>query len=316
MRETQNIINEIEELEDCFCITLINGQKNPPNLFPTQIALDILPILYEILENKGKVKKIGLVVRSNGGIIDTPLPVINVIREYCKTLSIYVPENAHSAATLISLGGNEIIMTPIASLSPIDPQINIPQSPAENKPTNLTNFSTEDITGYYELLDKLKMSEDGKIKALELIAQTLNPIVLGQIERVRDLIKIYADRILTFTDKTSDVKERIIKKLVEEIPSHNYMISRKEALELGLPVKNASNEQHELLRKLMTQYKKDLAEDEKELILNFEEGKNTIERKFDRAFVETTDKSFSFVTSYIFHQNGKVDKTINQWLPK
>ncbi|HEX9650495.1 MAG TPA: hypothetical protein VGA21_08035, partial [Cyclobacteriaceae bacterium] len=88
MRETQKIIDKIESSEDCFCITLINGQKNPPNLFPTQIALDILPILYELLEGKGKVKKIALVIRSNGGIIDAPLPVINLLKEYCETLSI------------------------------------------------------------------------------------------------------------------------------------------------------------------------------------------------------------------------------------
>lgn len=313
MRETQKIIEKIETLENCFCITLINGQKNPAQVFATQIALDILPLFYEILEKKGKVEKLALVIRSNGGIIDTPLPVINLLREYCQTLLILVPENAHSAATLISLGGNEIVMTPISSLSPIDPQIPIPQTQVENKPNNVKIHSVEDISGYYELLDKLKITEDGKIKALELIAKTLDPIILGQIERVRELIRIYADRILSFTEKSEEAKKLIIEKLVEQIPSHNYMISRKEALDIGLPVKSATDEQHGLLKSLMKLYKTDLKEDEKELIINFEPGKNTNEQFINRAFIETKDQCYSFVTKYVFHQNGKIDTTINQW---
>ncbi len=312
MTTTQQTIEKIEALEQCFCITLINGQKNPPQIFSTQIALDILPILYDILEAKGKVPKLALFIRSNGGVIDAPLPVINLLREYCESLTILVPENAHSAATLIALGANEIIMTPVSSLSPIDPQIPIPQkNQTDNNATKI--HSVEDISGYYELLDKLKITEESKIKALELIAQTLDPIFLGQIERVRRLIRIYAARILSFSGKSEETQELIINKLVEEIPSHNYMISRREALNLGLPVKSATDQQLALMKSLMTEYKLALNENDVELLVNFEPGKNTVEKTFNRAFIETKDKRYAFVTKYVFHQNGKIDQTINQW---
>ena len=251
-------------------------------------------------------------MRSNGGIIDAPLPIINLIREYCEKIEIIIPENAHSAATLIALAGDNIIMTPRSSLSPIDPQINIKGT---EKDANLKNisFSVEDIAGYYQLLDKLKITDDGKIKALKYITKTINPAILGQIERVRKLINIYADKILSYTKIDDESKNMIIKTLIEDIPSHSYMISRKEAKELGLPVNNANNKLLDLVKQLITEYKNKLVENEKELILDFKGDAATIKKEYKRAYIETNIHTYAFITNYVFHKNGKVDKAINQW---
>lgn len=309
---TNEIIKQIGDLQKSFCLSIVYGQKQPQNLFATQIAFDVLPILYEILELQGKTKKISFVVRSNGGIIDAPLPIINLIREYCEEIEIIIPENAHSAATLIALAGDNIIMTPMSSLSPIDPQINIKETEKDASLKKIS-FSVEDIAGYYQLLDKLRITDEGKIKALEYIAHTINPAILGQIERVRKLIHIYADKILSHTKIDDNSKNMIVKTLIEDIPSHHYMISRKEAKQLGLPVNNANDKQLDLLKQLMTEYKKKLFEDEKELILDFKEDTATIEKEYERAYIETNTHTYTFITKYVFHKNGKVDKAINQW---
>ena len=100
---------------------------------------------------------------------------------------------------------------------------------------------------------------------------------------------------------------------MEEIPSHLYRISRKEAKELGLPIKEETQEQHDLLRELMRVYKHKLSEDEGELIIDIPDEKATIEKVYDRGFVETIDNTYAFQTNFVFHKNGKVDTSINEW---
>ena len=178
------LLKKFEKSEKTFCLAIINGQKNPLQVFATQIAFDVVPIIYDILDKVGKPKHISLIIRSNGGAIDAPLSLINLIREYCNNLDVFIPDNAHSAATLIALGGNEIIMSPIGSLSPIDPQLNIQGGNRENN-INFT-FSVEDVSGYYALLDKLKIPNESKIRAIEIITQTISPTILGGIERARN----------------------------------------------------------------------------------------------------------------------------------
>ncbi|MBA7557741.1 hypothetical protein ES705_50511 [subsurface metagenome] len=91
------------------------------------------------------------------------------------------------------------------------------------------------------------------------------------------------------------------------------MISRKEAKELGLPVNNANNRLLGLVKQLITEYKNKLVENEKELILDFKGDAATIKKEYQRAYIETNIHTYTFITNYIFHKNGKVDKVINQW---
>jgi len=309
--ETKEILKNIEDLEKSFCISYINGQKNPSELFSTRIAQDVLPIFYDILEKRGKQKKISLIIRSNGGDIDAPWPIVSLLREYCDRLEVIIPENAHSAATLISLSGDRILMTPFSSLSPIDPQLFINSNQKENN-INI-RFSVEDVSGYYQLLDKLRIPDDGKIKALEYITQTINPTILGQIERVRKLINIYADKVLSHTAIDDISKNNIIRTLIENIPSHQYRISRKEAKELGLPVEKVSDALHSQLKILMNEYKLLMKENIPELLVDFPDNAATVEMTHTTCFIETTSDSYSFVMKHVFHKNGKVDKISNQW---
>ena len=114
---------------------------------------------------------------------------------------------------------------------------------------------------------------------------------------------------------SSDTKheEIIIKKLTEDIPSHNYWITRAEAIEIGLPVEKADPETNQLLDDLMAKYKIMLAEHEHEIVIDIPDDSATLERVYDRAFIETPDNTYSFQTKYVFHRNGKVDKSINEW---
>jgi len=313
--DTNDILKKLQNVNDSFFITIINGEKKPVNVFGTQIAFDLIPILYEILEKNKKMEKISLIIRSNGGAVEAPLPIISLIKEYCDLLDVYIPENAYSAATLLALAGNEIVMSSRGFLSPIDPQLSI--KTIDKNTSGI--FSVEDVNGYYKLLDKLKIEGDSKVKALEFLTNVINPVQLGQIERVRNLIQLIAQNILESSGvyEEDGTKDKIIKLLTGDIPSHKYFISRKEAKEkLQLKVRKENDEEHALIKDLMDKYKEKLHEKETEFILDFkkEENKgNTIEKTFLRGFVETVNDTYAFSTDYIFHRNGQIDKKINEW---
>jgi hypothetical protein len=61
---------------------------------------------------------------SNGGSAETAERIVRLLRGRFKTIRFIVPANAYSAATLICFAGDEILMDTIATLGPIDPQIN------------------------------------------------------------------------------------------------------------------------------------------------------------------------------------------------
>lgn len=309
---TQSLLESLEQNDEAVAVSLINGRKNPPHLFGTQIAHDVIPCLYELFKSGPSRRRLNLVLRSNGGVLEAPLPIVSLVREFFDEFHVYVPENAHSAATLISLGADKIIMTPIASLSPVDPQVNFTGSENQENPSQ-ASFSVEDVAGFYKLLEQLRITDDGRVQALEYLIRTLPPALLGRIERVRELIHLLADRIIRAEAIDETRKALIIKKLAEEIPSHNYWITVAEAEELGLPIERADKEKRSILDELLAEYRKRMEEDQHELVVDIPDGSATLEREYDRGFIETARRSFSFKTKFVFHRNGKVDRSINEW---
>ncbi len=73
----------------------------------------ILVPLYRELANIGKTGKIDLFLHSYGGAVDTPYKIVMLIREFCDEFSVIVPFSAKSAASMIVLGADEVVMGPI-----------------------------------------------------------------------------------------------------------------------------------------------------------------------------------------------------------
>ena len=61
---------------------------------------------------------------SNGGSAEATERIVRRLRGRFEELRFLIPSNAYSAATLMCLSGDEILMLPEGTLGPIDPQIN------------------------------------------------------------------------------------------------------------------------------------------------------------------------------------------------
>lgn len=82
----------------------------------------------DLLRSLGKVKRLILMIQSAGGSAESAKKIVSLCRTYCDEFWVVVPDSAKSAATIIALGADKIVMSNTSELGPIDPQF-IYQSP-------------------------------------------------------------------------------------------------------------------------------------------------------------------------------------------
>lgn len=77
----------------------------------------------DMLRSIGETKIIELVIHSAGGLPENAKKIVSLIRANCEKFRVVVPDAAKSAATIIALASDRIIMSDTSELGPIDPQI-------------------------------------------------------------------------------------------------------------------------------------------------------------------------------------------------
>jgi len=315
--DTKNLIKKIEEKRNSKVITYVTSdRKGPVN---ARIAMDVIPVISSHLRKIGKTDKIDLFLYSTGGDTMVPWRLVSMIREYCEKFSVLVPYKAHSAATMISLGADEIVMTDLSELSPIDPSTaNVfnPQDP--NNPQGKIPISVEDVMAYFDLAKKkfgIKNDEDlTKIfnKFVESNPQ-IHPLALGNVNRTYNLIRILAKRLLKSHQNPIEDEQvnKIVDYFTEKLYSHQYFIGRKEAKEdLGLrTVEPADKDLADLMTELYEEYKKEMQFDKiwnPEIELGENQAVNTKEYRI--AFVESEPGTNHFGLTIEF-KKGQVQAT-------
>jgi len=268
--DKKQLIQQIEGLRKSRVITYVTSDRQGP--FNARIAMDVIPLISKQLQTIGKTENIDLFLYSTGGDTMVPWRLVSMIREYCNKFSVLVPYKAHSAATMIALGADEIVMSDLSELSPIDPStVNVfnPQDP--QNPQNKIPISVEDVMAYFDLAkNKFGIKNDEELsrifnKFVESNPQ-IHPLALGNVNRIHNLIRILAKRLLKShkTPMKEDEVDKIVDYFTEKLYSHQYFIGRKEAKEdLGLKtVQYADNALSKVLSKTMTdlceEYNKDL----------------------------------------------------------
>ncbi|TXH59879.1 MAG: hypothetical protein E6Q93_07900, partial [Burkholderiaceae bacterium] len=75
--------------------------------------------LYDVLGRLGKHDTIHLFIKSDGGSGQVSLRLVNLLRQHCRQLVALVPLECASAATMIALGADRILMGPTAYLTAV-----------------------------------------------------------------------------------------------------------------------------------------------------------------------------------------------------
>lgn len=227
--EDMSLIKSLEKHRSSRVIVYITSDKTP--CFNAPVTLDSLKYFREILETMGKTKKISLVLNTRGGLIDTPWPLVNLVREYCDSFEVLVLEKALSAGTLIALGADKVVMLPYSQLSAVDPARDTFEAGQQPK-----HLEIEDIVGFIDFA-KEKVGIKGKAEladVLKELTKELKPTLLGSVNRTHSLIRKISFDLLSLHNERVDSEKanKIVGNLTQKLFSHSHLINRREAKDM------------------------------------------------------------------------------------
>jgi hypothetical protein len=196
-------------------------------------------------------------LESPGGDAHVAYKLALMLRDVAGYIRVVVPDYAKSAATLLALVGDDIYMAPGAELGPLDAQM--PEEGSLSGAISSLNIAhaadavAEDAvalagTGGAQLLRRTGLSRAETLSAMlafsakfsEPLVRQLNPTLVHQAKELLRVTARYAERLLEKTrvgQEQGDKGAHIAKQLVENFPTHGFVIAYDDAKALGLPVK-------------------------------------------------------------------------------
>jgi hypothetical protein len=224
-----------------------------------------IQVYYEL---KGKkIPKLDVVLHTAGGDADATFLITKILHLHAEEVSFIVPLFAKSAGTIMCLGADELILSELSELGPLDVQIREQQegqgprfSSALNgfkalEQVQLHTIQTLDLAAKMILQRTAMRLGDAIHLAAEFAGQTsgtlysqVDPKKIGEYARALGIGEKYGMIILTrFMKWPSDKAHSTIRRLVQEYPSHDFVIDYHELKELGLPAVLAEGELNDLL---------------------------------------------------------------------
>ncbi|MEG3070603.1 MAG: hypothetical protein HQP61_00660 [Peptococcaceae bacterium] len=317
------IIREIGKLRGSAVICYVTGDRDNVN---TRIAPDVTQVFYRHLEMYGDSRQVDLMLYTRGGDVLTPWRLVHLIREYTNRFCVLIPFRCYSAGTLLCLGADELVMSRLAELGPIDPSVVNAFNPQDpNNPSARIPVNIEDVYSYLALAGEKAgvCSSDQQIKAFSILVEKIHPLALGNVHRNYMLIRSMAKKMLAMHQQPMEEEriEHIVDNLTEKLYAHNHMISRREAAdEITLPVAEEDVRLESLLWSLYQDYAEELALSEP---FNPAEQLQGVSCQFDvtSGFVESINGSDAFVFSGVLKRQDypkageiKVDILKQRWL--
>lgn len=137
-------------------------------------------------------RPVALLLRSNGGDASCAYKLSNLFTKHCGEFTVLIPNYAKSAATLLALGSNHIVLGTYAELGPLDMQVNDEDGAFESA---LNHVQTLERLGAYskttldEIVMMLLLRTGKKISAvlphaIEFTASIVRPL-MEKIEVVK-----------------------------------------------------------------------------------------------------------------------------------
>lgn len=187
--------------------------------------------LYEVLERLGTHDTIYLFIKSDGGSGQVSLRIVSLLRQHCKNLVALVPLECASAATMITLGANQIMMGPTAFLTAVDTSLNHALSPVD-RDNDRVSVSLDELTRVIRLWrEQTTEAADNPYKHL---FNYVHPLVIGAVDRAESLSIMLCRELLAYHIQDEKRGQEIATMLNSKYPSHSYPILLSEARKIGL----------------------------------------------------------------------------------
>ena len=207
------------------------------------ITVADVPALGEVLAQVGDCDSINLILESPGGDGPTAEKLVTMCRDFGKVFRVLVPNRAKSAATLMALGADQILMGYCSEIGPIDAQVPIGYAGFQQWVSAQTVIDAE--KRLRALYQKRKGNDQDVSDVLSSLA-ALNPPFVEHCRCLMGFSKKLAKEYLTnmlegqcsSPQKRGQIVRQVIKRLTQpkEHDVHSRFIHVQEAkrLELGV----------------------------------------------------------------------------------
>ncbi|HUK53795.1 MAG TPA: hypothetical protein VL099_10950 [Candidatus Binatia bacterium] len=224
--KTQAVIRKIEARLDEPVLTYWNSQNG-------SICDNDVVGLYGILRSIGKVDRLSLFIKSTGGSGQSSLRMVNLLRQFVRRLTVLVPLECESAATMMALGADRILMGPLAHLSAVDTSLTHDLSPVD-RDNDRVSVSQDELHRVVKLW-QAQAEVEGANPYASLFGY-VHPLVVGAVDRASALSTKLCIEILSYHLKDAKKAREISNTLNAAYPSHSYPITLREARRIGLKV--------------------------------------------------------------------------------
>jgi len=209
-------------------------------------SIDILSghdaeILFDLLQGVGKQQKLDLFLLSPGGYADPAFKMAKLCRDFSQdNFGVIIPHYAKSAATLLCLGSDELVMGHASEIGPTDPRIEIKDE--YGRKINVSATSVEDALKVVE--EYTKKDPVKSLKYMPLL-EKINLNTLGEYRRALLSSRHYAQELLKTGKLLKDPSKykSVAKKLATNYYSHGYPIKSDTAkADLGFNITEADKD--------------------------------------------------------------------------
>ena len=223
----QRLIREIQEEVDRDVICYVAGKL-------TSIERDDILAFVDLLCRIDPGRDIDLILHSGGGDIDAAEKLISMVRDKVKdgVLRVIVPHYAKSAATLMALGADSIVMSDSSELGPIDSQVPFPDGQG--------GWMTYSALSYLEAYKRFtrELRENPGDPSARLMFAKFQPHEMVEIERAEQRTRHLAEKLLQTGMMAGNPVTAPVSKLMDinSWHTHGQVISAEDAKSIGLTV--------------------------------------------------------------------------------
>jgi hypothetical protein len=207
--------------------------------------------LYDIVSRFGQHETIYLFIKSGGGSGQVSLRLMNLLRQHCRKLVALVPLECASAATMLAIGADRILMGPTAYLTAVDTSLNHALSPID-RDNDRVSVSLDELQRVIRLWRE--QQGDAQENAYKSLFEYVHPLVIGAVDRAESLSIMLCRELLSHHIKDPAQAEQIASTLNSKYPSHSYPILLDEASKIGLQVERMDTDLNKSLLELNELY--------------------------------------------------------------
>ncbi len=242
--DRQAAIKEYQRRFNCRLIVMIDG-----------LFADSVGFIEDLIYNADPDHDLHLLLDSPGGDGEAAVRIIRSLQARCRELTVLIPNQAKSAATLLALGAHHIVMGPTSDLGPVDPQF------------RLQRGDRFDLVAAKDILDAVERAEEAVAAApdtyplhVSLLAE-VTAVMASQarsaIARTDDLV---VECLSGCTGRSDDdvaaLSQALHEPLIEAPRSHSAVFGARDAERAGLPVNvlDPRSDQWQMIWRLYTKY--------------------------------------------------------------